>query len=277
MIRGLATLGAIVALSIPLAADVTVTSVVSMQAGGPAGAAMGNMAPRMTMRIKGLKARADIDINGQTMSSITDLAAKQMILLRADQKTAQVLSADSMRGANAPPVAMPKIDASSKPTGRSQTINGVPCDEYEVAVKINMSEMSGSPQMPAEAAAMMKGVLMVMSGSTWVAKSGPGVADYASFQKAASEANMAAVMGLGNAVPGMGGGGFDRLMSTFSGGNGLPYLTEMDMSFEGTGPMVEMMKQIGAMKMTNKVTEVSTAALADDLFAVPADYKVVKQ
>ena len=275
MTRCLATLGAIVALSIPLAADVTVTSVVSMQAGGPAGAAMGNMAPRMTMRIKGLKARADIDMNGQTMSSITDLGAKQMILLRADQKTAQVLSADSMRGPNAP-MAMPKIDATSKPTGRSQTINGVPCEEYEVAVKINMSEMSGSPQVPAEAAAMMKDVLMVMSGSMWVAKSGPGVADYATFQKAASQANMAAMMGLGNAVPGMGAGGFDRLMSTFSGGSGLPYLTEMSMSFEGTGPMVEMMKQVGAMKMTNKVTDVSTASLADDLFAVPADYKVVK-
>ena len=276
MTRGLVTLGAIVALSIPLSADVTVTSVVSMQAGGPAGAAMGNMAPRMTMRIKGLKARADIDMNGQTMSSITDLGAKQMILLRADQKTAQVLSADSMRGPNAS-MTMPKIDATSKPTGRSQTINGVPCDEYDVAVKINMSEMSGSPQMPAEAAAMMKDVLMVMSGSTWVAKSGPGVADYAAFQKAASQANMAAMMGLGNAVPGMGAGGFDRLMSTFSGGSGLPYLTEMSMSFEGTGPMVEMMKQVGAMKMTNKVTEVSTAAIADDLFAVPPDYKIVKQ
>lgn len=275
MTRGLATLGAIVALSIPLAADVTVTSVVSMQAGGPAGAAMGNMAPRMTMRIKGLKARADIDMNGQTMSSITDLGAKQMILLRADQKTAQVLTADSMRGPNAP-MTMPKIDATSKPTGRSQTINGVPCDEYDVAVKINMSEMSGSPQMPAEAAAMMKDVLMVMSGSVWVAKSGPGVADYAAFQKAASEADMAAMMGLGNAVPGMGAGGFDRLMSTFSGGSGLPYLTEMSMSFEGAGPMVEMMKQVGAMKMTNKVTEVSTAAIADDLFAVPPDYKIVK-
>lgn len=276
MIRCLATLGAVLALSVSLAADVTVTSVVSMQAGGPA-AAMGNMAPRMTMRIKGLKARADIDMNGQKMSSITDLGAKQMILLREDQKTAQVLSADALRGPNAPAMPMPKIDATSKPTGRSQTISGVACDEYDVSVKINIAEMSGSPQLPPEAAAMMKDVMMVMSGSMWVAKNGPGVTDYVAFQKAASQANMAAVLGLGNAVPGMGAGGFDRLMSTFSGGNGLPYLTEMSMSFEGTGPMVEMMKQVGAMKLTNKVTEVSTAALADDLFAVPPDYKVVKQ
>ena len=277
MIRCLATLCAIAVFSVSLAADVTVTSVVSMQAGGPAAAAMGNMTPRMTMRIKGLKARADVDMNGQTMSSITDLVAKQIIVLRADQKTAHVLSADSPHGPNAPPTAMPKIDATSKPTGRSQTINGVPCDEYEVAVKINMAEMSGSPQLPAEAAPMMKDVLMVMSGSMWVAKTGPGVTDYLAFQKAASQANMAAMAGLGSAVPGMGSSGFDRLMSTFSGGTGLPYLTEMSMSFEGTGPLVEMMKQVGAMKMTNKVTEVSTATLPDDLFAVPADYKVVKQ
>jgi hypothetical protein len=41
--------------------------------------------------------------------------------------------------------------------------------------------------------------------------------------------------------------------------------------------MVEMMKQVGAMTLTNKVTDVSAAPLPDDLFAVPADYKVVKQ
>lgn len=261
---------------VTLGADVTVTTAVSVQ-GGPAGAGgTGGMAPRIVMRIKGMKARADIDVNGEIMSSITDLAGKQVILLRPEQKTAQILSTTAAAAAapGAPPVVMPKIDVTSKPTGQTRTIEGASCDEYAVSLTMNMAEMSNNAQMPPEAAAMLKDVRMVMTGTMWVAKSGPGIAEYTAFQKAAAAANMASA--LGGAIPGMGSGGLERMMSAFSAANGLPYLTEMNMTVEGSGQMVEMMKQLGAMKMTSKVTAVSTEAIPDDTFAVPADYKVVK-
>jgi hypothetical protein len=274
MTRWVVTVLTIALCSVSLYADVTVTSTVSVQGtGGPV--ALGNMQPRMVMRIKGSKARADIDLNGQTMSSITDVAGKQIILLRADQKTAQVMTpANAGAAAGMPPMRLPKVDATSKRTGQSRTIDGVPCEEYAISMKVNMAEMSGSPQMPPEAAAMLKDVRMIMTGSMWVAKSGPGVAEYASFQKAAAAANLAGFVG--GAIPGLGASGLDRMMTAVSGTEGIPYLTEMNMTVEGSGQMVEMMKQLGNMKMTNKVTAVSTDPIADDLFAVPADYKVIK-
>jgi len=49
------------------------------------------------------------------------------------------------------------------------------------------------------------------------------------------------------------------------------------MTFEGTGQLVQVMKGMGPMKITQRVTAVSTDPLPDDLFAVPAGYEVVKQ
>jgi hypothetical protein len=37
-----------------------------------------------------------------------------------------------------------------------------------------------------------------------------------------------------------------------------------------------MLKQLATMKMTSKVTDVSVSPIADDLFAVPADYTVTR-
>jgi hypothetical protein len=50
----------------------------------------------------------------------------------------------------------------------------------------------------------------------------------------------------------------------------------MTMNFEGTGQIIEMMKQLGTMKVTNKVTALSSEALSDDLFRLPADYTTIK-
>jgi hypothetical protein len=71
------------------------------------------------------------------------------------------------------------------------------------------------------------------------------------------------------------GNGLDKVIAA-SAGQGLPYLTEMTMNLEGTGQIVEMMKQMGALKMGTKVTAVSTDVLSDDLFKVPAGYTMVK-
>jgi hypothetical protein len=48
------------------------------------------------------------------------------------------------------------------------------------------------------------------------------------------------------------------------------------MNIEGTGQMADMMKQMGSMKITTRVTAISTDALPDDLFTVPAGYTMVK-
>jgi hypothetical protein len=272
MKRSVALLALIALTAVPLRADVRVTSTTSLE-GAFAAMMPGGAPPKVVMRIKGSKARADVDVGGQTMSTITDLAAKQVIVLNSAQKTAQFLSSGALPAGKLP-VALPKIDATVKPTGRSQAISGVSCDEFSVSMSMSMGEMmAGSGQMPAEAAEMMKAIRLSMNGSMWVAKSGPGVAEYMTFQSAAAKGEMLSMM---TAIPGLSGSGLDRLMNAFASAGGMPYLTELTMTIQGNDQIAEVMKQQGPIKVTTKVTEVSTDPIPDDVFTTPADYKVIK-
>ena len=71
--------------------------------------------------------------------------------------------------------------------------------------------------------------------------------------------------------------GMREAMKAMSNANGLAYLNEATVSFEGEGQMVEMMKQMGPMKVTSKVSSINTDPLSDDLFKVPEGYTIVKQ
>jgi len=256
----------------PAAADVTVTQTMTIE--GTMAPMMGGAAPRMVTRIKGLQSRTDVEVMNQTIATITDLARQQVIILNGASRTAQIVKPGALPETGAP-VTMPKLDLSFKATGRSQVIEGARCDEHAFTMSINMAEAGASGQMPPEVAAAMKDVRMAMTGSVWIATSGPGVEDYVRFQKAATDAKMiAALTGM---KPGAQPGGLEQLMAASSAAPGLPYLSEMTMVFEGTGKMVEMMKQMGPIKMTQRTTAVSTDALPDDLFQVPGDYKLLEK
>ena len=56
----------------------------------------------------------------------------------------------------------------------------------------------------------------------------------------------------------------------------MAYLTEINLTVEGTGQMAEMMQQMGPMKVTTRVTSVNTDPVAEDLFKVPEGYTVIK-
>ena len=261
----------------PLGADVTIIQTMSME--GPMAAAMGNQEPKIVMKIKGNKARTEADIMGNSMVSITDLDAKQLIILDSANKTAQVMSLTG-EAAKPDPAApqIPDIDVNFKATGNKRTIEGVSCDDHSFAMSMDMSQFAPGGQMPPEAAEMMKGVKINANGVTCIAKDGKGVADFSAFQKAAVKSGLAsAAMGGMMGGPNASRGGMDKLMSAVSSAPGLPYITEITMTVEGTGPMVDMLKQMGAMKVIQKTTSVTTDALSDDLFKVPADYKVEKK
>jgi hypothetical protein len=70
--------------------------------------------------------------------------------------------------------------------------------------------------------------------------------------------------------------GMDKMMKAMTSVNGLAYLTEMTMSMEGSGPMADMMRQMGPMKMTTKTSSVSPTPISDDLLKVPEGYTIVK-
>lgn len=273
MRRWLATAGIAALCIAPLGADVTITQTTSVE-GGMMPAATQGATPKMVMRIKGTKLRTDLEVMGQTTVTIVDVVSRQTIVLNATNKTARIISPEA--AAAAMPSEMPKMDVSFKATGQSKTIEGAQCDEHTFTMKMEMSELGGpGGKMPPEAAAMMKDVHLTVNGNIWVATSGPGTADYVALQKAAIASSMA------GALTGAGGsqqrGGMEKMLAAAASAPGLPYLSEIHTSFSGTGPMVQMLQQSGAMKITQKVTSVSTDAIPDDMFTVPADYQVDKK
>jgi len=276
MKRWCSTFAALLFCSAALRADVTLVQTTTIEGGMAQMAASSgqNISPTITTRIKGSKMRTDVVAGPVNVSTIVDLAAKQVIILRADQKTATIVATPAPAAASAPPAQGPTLGASVKPTGKTQTIDGVKCDEYTFTTSVDMSSMGSSGQMPPEAAAMMKGVKIVVAGSAWMAKDAPGASEYVAFQKLMASSDMASAAAAmsGVSIPGMG-----EAMKAMASANGVTYLNESTVNFEGEGQMVEMMKQMGPMKVTSKVSSINTDAISDDLFKVPEGYTIVKQ
>ena len=266
--RAIATVALTALCSTVVSADVTITQTMAME-GQMAALTAGKM-PQMVTRVKGLKARADIDVQGQTISSITDLALKQVILLRSEGKTATIMAPGTPPPLAGGMMTMPKVDFTMKPTGQSRTIDGMTCDEQALDMAMDMAQFGASSQMPPEAAQMMKDVKMLASGSLWITKTAPGAEEFIAFQKAALDSNM--LSALSSMIPSQ--GGMEKLIAAATSAPGIPCVMEITMSFEGTGPMVDAMKQMGPMKMVQKTTKISLDPVPDSAFTIPADYKV---
>lgn len=258
--------------SASMQADVTITQIMSVDGAAAAGIA-GSQMPRIVTRIKGMKSRTDIDVMGQTISAITDVAAGQVIVLQTATKTALIISPASI-AAGGPPITVPDMTVTFKPTGQARSLEGMACEEHSVGLSFNLADVGAPAQVPPEAAAMMKDVRILANGSIWFAKSAPGAADFMAFQKAAADSKLMSALTAMSPAP---SGGMDRLWAALQSVPGLPCLSEMSLTFEGTGPMVDMMKQKGPVRVLQKTASVSTDPLADDVFTVPADYKVEKK
>jgi hypothetical protein len=274
MRRWLAAITIATLFTAPLSADVAITTTTTIE-GGMA-AMTGGLNPKVVTRIKGTRSRTEVELGAQTFATLLDVASGQAFLLRPDQKTAQLIDPKAMLPPGAAAMPMPRLETSVKPTGQTRQIDGARCEEYVISVKMDMSPMAaGRGAAPPGAAAMFKDLRMSMTGSAWVAASAPGAAEYLAFQKSASKVAAAAFAGAngGSGLP----AGLDRLLSGFSEAPGIPYLTEMVMTFEGNAQVAEAMRQMGQMKITSRVTGVSVEPQPDALFSVPPDYTVVKK
>lgn len=257
----------LVAVSHPVVrADVTITMTNSID--GPVTGLVGaNATTTTTMRVKGLSARNDIDVMGRTMVMIIDVAGRQSLMLDQTEKTVRRVPLASP-GQPDPPTAgglnaqLPKMDVVMEPTGRTQQVAGQECSEFNTVITIDMSQAAGALAQPNMRDAM-KDMRMVMKGTTWVSTSSAGASEYMQFQQGARAAGIVpptALLGGQNApVPA-------------AQAEGLPCLSEIEISYEGSGPMVDMLKTMGAMKVTGRVTDVSLAPINPEMFVVPAGY-----
>ena len=152
-----------------------------------------HLSPKMTTRIKGLKSRTDMEMPPSVNASVDHRPRGE-----ADDPAAARREDRPDRRRRGRARAAPRRDGDGErrcdppaPTGKSQVIDGFKCDEYTFTTTMNMAEMTG-PQLPPEAAEMMKGLTMVMKGSMWVTKDAPGAAEYLAYQKALAKADLAA-------------------------------------------------------------------------------------
>jgi hypothetical protein len=245
-------------------ADVTIT--VTNTIDGPVTGLIGANGT-MTMRVQGQKARNDMDVMGRTIVMIIDVAGKQTLMLDQTEKTVRRMPlAASGQGDPATSgglnVQLPKIDVVMERTGRTQQVAGQECAEFNTVMTMDMSQAGGTLSTP-EVREAMKDMRMVMKGSTWVSTSSAGASEYIKFQQEARAAGI---------VPPTALFGGQNAPDPAAQAEGLPCLSEIEISYEGSGPMVEMLKKMGAMKVTGRVTEVSLAPIDPELFIVPAGY-----
>jgi hypothetical protein len=243
------------AVASPTLADVTVKSKGS--GSGAVGAKFGDM----TQQIKGQKVRTDQTTGqGRPLSTIIDLAAKQMVTLNHDSKEAEVIDMTSL-GATLAKVGVADIKVSITPTPATRQIAGQTCSVYDLKVAVPMPV--GTTKMA-----------MVLSGPQCLVKNGPGHADFVAFYLAASEGGGFLDANQAKGQPAMARAMTDmyRKMSEL----GVPFATEMTVGIEGEGPMAEAMKKM-ATTITTEVTSISTEPIPADVFEVPAGYKVKKR
>ncbi len=226
-------------------ADVTLKITMSV-AGGPTAMDM-----PMMVYVKGTKMRNDTDVMNQNMSILIDVATKERLMIDHVAKT--VGASDPQSAMANLPVNFGDATASVKPNGQTREVLGRMCAGFDVSMTIPMTAGGET-------------VTMILSGPAWIAKDGPGIAEYQAIQKKAAAAGLlASPVAQGPQAKGM--IELEKLMAE----SGVPMLQEWQMRVEGSGEMAQAMSQM-AMTMTMKVTEVSVDPIPDDKFAIPAGY-----
>jgi hypothetical protein len=245
---------ALVLLAAPALADVTITSTMS-------GKGLGAMASgASTTHIKGAKMRTDTAVRGETVTTIIDAQAQQMITFSSRRKEAEVHDLARLSADLAKNISTEGMSVSLKPNGQTREILGRSTQGYDlsVAVPMKMGDMA---------------MTVTLAGPVWIATDAPGTADYAAFYRMAAEKGLFfARPEEARAQPAQ-AKGMAEMYRAMTEIGGVPYATEIEMDIGGgQGMMAAMMKKMGGMVMTTTVTAISMDPIPDSTFAVPAGY-----
>jgi hypothetical protein len=186
---------------------------------------------------KGLRRRTDTTSNGVSATTIIDLSSGQLITLWHASKTADVFQPKQIAELFSRDTVPPVT--SITPTTQSRQIAGTTCIVHRVKGSYSMRKLDMVPPT------------MVMEGTMCLVKNGPGLADFAAFYQAAGKHPVMHDPDLG-----------------------IPFATEMTVGLKGDDAASEVM-QVGS--YTTELVSVSTAAIPDSMFEIPADYTVIKR
>lgn len=256
-------LAALVSLAIatPAFADVTVKATV-------AGKGMGMQGNSQSVTyIKGSKMRNEMTMGDTTRVTIFDLDTQKMYSFDLKKKEADVYDMQKLAADMQKNVQIDDMKASLKANGKTKQIAGQNAAGYDM--EVSLPATMGGPD----------GMKMTVSlvGPMWIVKGGPGSAEYMAFYKNAVEKGwFFSDPRSAKAQPGQ-AKAMAEMYRQIAAAGGIAYEQEMNIKMSGDGPMAGMFAKMGNVSMTTTVTSVDTGALAADLFAVPAGYKLKEQ
>ena len=243
----LAAFVALALAAVPASADITIKMSMATS-GGPM-----VMEVTSTTLIKGMKMRTDTSVMGQDTSIIMDVTTKEQ--LKVDHATKTVEDFNPSAAMAAMPISFGEPTVSIKPLTETKELLGRKCAGFTVQVTMPM-ELNG------------ESVTMTMEGPVWIAKEGPGTAEYQAFYKASAAAGLT-----GTAISaGPQSKGMAEMQKTFAA-NGIPLEQNLAMAVAGTGEVAQAMSQMGGnMSIVMKVSAITTDPTPDSTFAIPAGY-----
>lgn len=245
-------------LALPGRADVTIRQTTNGKGLGFSGKGAG------VTHIKGDKMRSEMEVGNKTQITIFDLDAQKMYIFDSKKKEADVWDMAEFSKEISQSVDMSGMKASLKPNGQTKQIGAHTAAGYDMAISMPAT-LGGSKDMD---------MTVTLSGPMWIVKNAPGAADYNRFYKAAVEKGF--IFTDPRAAKGQPGQAkaMAQMYKQMSDIGGIAYEIDMQIKMGGSGPMGGLLAKLGNMSMMTVVESVETGALADALFAPPADYKL---
>jgi hypothetical protein len=251
----------VLCIALPAYADLTMKQTVTGK-----GLGMSGQTPSTTY-IKGNKMRTESQIGDRTQVTIFDLDAQKMFVFDSKKKEADVWDMATIGAELSKSVDVSSMKVSLKPNGQTKQIAGQSATGYDLEISMPTT-MAGNKDMS---------MLVTMTGPTWIVKDAPGTADYMRFYTTAAEKGW--VFGDPRAAKGSPGPAraMTEMYKQLAEAGGVAYETDMQIKMSSAGggnPLGGLLARMGNMTAATTMQSVETSALADDLFAPPAGYKL---
>jgi hypothetical protein len=253
-------------LAMPAYADVTIKMSVTSSGMGRTGKTAG------TTYIKGNRMRSELQIGDRTQVTIFDLDAQKMYIFETKKKEADVWDMAEFSKAIQTTVDPEQMKASITPNGQTKQFGSLTANGYDMEISVPAA-IGGNKDMT---------MTVNLTGPVWIVKNAPGTADYNNFYKAAVEKGW--IFGDPRAAKGQPGQAkaMAEMYRQFAELGGLAYESNIQIKMGASGAggggfMSGMLAKMGNLSSQSIIEDVQTGALADDLFAPPADYKLKTQ
>lgn len=207
--------------------------------------------------IKDHHLRRDVTERGRSYSFLYDLKKKEMVLVDHFQRLV-----DRRELASGKSGAVTALRLNMKATGRSHVLQDWNCEEYDLDARLPGT--MGQEE-----------VTVVLTGQVWLERRTADRKEIAPFVRAVTADDFF----VGTALPGQPANaqaqGVNQVMRKVLG-KGMLCAADVQLNYEGSGPMADLGRRM-ATKASIVYESISDADLADSMFQVPADYRVVQR